>query len=287
MAMSLTVYLNGQYLPLEQATVSVEDRSFLFADGIYEVVRIYGGRPLHMSEHLARLVRSAAVIQLPKPDVEQIKGILYELVRSNQIIEGTVYLQLSRGAYTPRSHAFPTEEIKPTLLVIARHFTDCPENRTVGVSAITAPEQRWARCDIKSVSLLPNILAKQLAAQAGAYEAIFVRDGIAIEGASSNFFAVRDGEIYTYPKCNYILAGITRDQVLVFAREKGYSIREEGIPVTELRQCSEMWVTSCTSEITPIVQLDGRKVGAGKPGPITQDLQAAYTALYKTDPTKV
>lgn len=285
--MSLTVYLNGQYLPLEQATVSVEDRSFLFADGIYEVVRIYGGRPLHMNEHLARLVRSADVIQLPKPDVEQIKGILLELVRLNQIVEGIVYMQLSRGAYTPRNHPFPKGDVNPTLLVIGRHHTDTPENRTVGVTAITAPDQRWARCDIKSVSLLPNILAKQLAAQAGAYEAIFVKDGIAIEGSSTNFFAVLNGAIYTYPKCNYILGGITREQVLELAREKGYTVREEGIPVTVLRECSEMWVTSCTSEITPIVQLDGRKVGTGKPGPIAQDLQAAYAALYQSAPAPV
>jgi len=285
--MSLTVYLGGKYLPLEQATVSVEDRSFLFADGIYEVVRVYGGRTLHMNEHLARFVRSAAVIHLPKPDIEQIKGILHELIRLNQIVEGTVYLQLSRGAYTPRIHAFPTGEPNPNLLVIARHYTDTPENRTVGVSAITAPDQRWARCDIKSVSLLPNILAKQLAAQAGAYEAILVRDGMAIEGSSSNFFAVRAGEIYTYPKCNYILSGITRDQVLELAREKGYSIREEGIPVTALGECMEMWVTSCTSEITPIVQLDGRRVGTGKPGPITQALQSAYTALYQGGPATI
>ena len=145
-----------------------------------------------------------------------------------------------------------------------------------GIAAVTVPDQRWARCDIKSTALLPNVLAKQAATDAGAYEAVFVRDGFAIEGSSSNFFAVLDGEIRTYPTCNYILGGITRDVVIEAAREAGFTVREEGIPVSALEHASELWVTSTSMEIMPIVRLDGRQVGEGRPGPVARAVHAAY-----------
>lgn len=277
--MALTVYLNGQFLPYEQATISVEDRAFLLADGIYEVVRVYGGRPFNLDAHLKRLARSAHEIGLPEPDLTELERISHELLTINQLSCATVYIQISRGAYNPRTHSFPTSPIRPTVLVIARPYAGSPHMHTDGVSAITVPDQRWARCDIKSVSLLPNALAKQAAAEAGAYEAIFVRDGYAIEGSSSNFMAVLDGEIRTYPKCNYILGGITRDVVLDLAHKLHYRVREEGIPVTALSRCTEMWVTSTTAEVMSIVTLDGRQVGDGGPGPIALNLQAEFTKL--------
>jgi D-alanine transaminase len=276
---SLIVYLNGQFLPYEQATIPIEDRSFLLADGIYEVVRVYGGRPFRLKEHLRRLARSAGELRMPIPDLAELEQVAQDLLIRNGLREATIYFQISRGAYTPRTHAFPTTETKPLTLMIARTFAPSVALRETGGQAITVPDQRWARCDIKSVSLLPNVLAKQKAADAGAYEAIFVRDGFAIEGSSSNFMAVLNGEIWTYPQCNYILGGIAREDVLALARKLGYTVREEGIPLEALAACTEAWVTSTTSELMPIVGIDGRPVGTGRPGPVAQALYDAYMEL--------
>ncbi|MFZ5815016.1 MAG: D-amino-acid transaminase [Bacillota bacterium] len=277
--MSLTVYLNGRFVPYEEALIPVEDRSFLLADGIYEVVRVYNGRPFQMEGHLKRLARSARELRMPEPDLVELDRVSRQLIAMNNLSEATVYIQVSRGAYSPRTHAFPTGEYKPTVVAIARPFAYHNASHEKGVKVITTPDQRWARCDIKSVSLLPNALAKQKAAEAGAYEAIFIRDGYAIEGSSSNFMAVLDGEIRTYPRCNYILGGITREVTLELARQLGYPVREEGIPVEELSRCTEMWVTSTTSEVMPIVEIDGRQVGDGRPGPVARALLEAFMKL--------
>lgn len=278
--MSLTVYLNGQFLPLEQATLPAEERAFLLADGIYEVIRVYGGRPFELERHMRRLARSAREIRLPEPDLAELERVSHELITRNNLSEASIYIQVTRGAYSPRTHAFPAGPITPTVLVIARTVSSNTALQESGARAITVPDQRWARCDIKSVSLLPNVLAKQAAAEAGAYEAIFVKDGYAIEGSSSNFMGVLDGEVRTYPQCNYILGGVTRDVVLELARSLGYPVREEGISVADLARCTELWVTSTISEVMPIVEIDGRKVGDGRPGPVARALYQAYTELW-------
>ncbi|WP_374712523.1 D-amino-acid transaminase [Symbiobacterium terraclitae] len=279
--MSSTVYLNGEFVPYERALISVEDRAFLFADGIYEVVRVYGGRPFDLEPHLARLSRSAGELRLPEPDGEHLAAVTRELIRRNGLDEGTVYFQITRGVHAPRAHAFPTGTAAPTVVVLTHPLS--PEalaageqHRREGVAAITVPEQRWARCDIKSVSLLPNVLAKQQAVERGAYEALFVRDGFVIEGSSSNLFAVLDGEVVTYPACNYILNGIARQRVIRNARELGYTVREQGIPLGALDRCQELFLTSTTSEVMPIVAVDGKPVGSGAVGPVARALQAAY-----------
>lgn len=277
--MSLTIYLNGEFLPYEQASIPVEDRAFLLADGIYEVTRVYAGRPFSLDAHLRRLARSARELRMPEPDLAEIERASLELLRINNLSDATIYMQVSRGAYTPRTHAFPSGPIKPNVLIIARSFTANAALWANGIKAITVPEQRWARCDIKSVALLPNVMAKQKASEAGAHEAIFVRDGYAIEGSSSNFFAVLDGEIRTYPSCNYILEGVTRNVALSLARQLGYPVREEGIPVEALGRCTEMWLTSTTQEIMPVVNLDGMMVGDGRPGPVTAALHKAMREL--------
>jgi D-alanine transaminase len=261
--------LNGQILPYEQASLPIEDRSFLFADGVYEVIRVYGGRLFLMAEHNQRLARSAAAIKLPPVDLAEIERAALELIAQNQVVEGTVYVQVSRGAYTPRNHAFP-QEAKPAVLMIARPYKPNAQQWVDGAKGHLVPDQRWARCDIKSVALLPNILAKQAAVEHGATEAILVKDGYAIEGSSSNFFAVLDGEIRTFPKTHQILGGITRDYIIALARELGYTVREEGILVDELSRCTETWVSSTTSELLPIVKIDEIKIGSGKPGPVAQ-----------------
>lgn len=276
--MSLTIYLNGQFLPYEQAFVPVEDRAFLLADGVYEVSRVYGGRPFCMEAHLARLARSARELRMPEPDLATIDRVSRELLVMNNLSEATIYIQVSRGSYGSRTHAFPAGPIKPTVLIIARPVAVSAALWETGIKAITVPDQRWARCDIKSTALLPNSLAKQEAVEAGAHEAIFVRDGYAIEGSSSNLMGVLDGEIRTYPACNYILRGITRDVVLDIARELGYTVREEGIQLRDIARCSELWVTSTTQEVMPIVTLDGQTIGEGKPGPVARALQAAFRA---------
>jgi len=279
--MSATVYLNGEYVPYERALISVEDRAFLFADGIYEVVRVYGGRPFDLEPHLARFARSARELRLPEPDAENLAAVTRELIQRNGLNEGTVYFQITRGAHGPRAHVFPTGAVAPTVVVLTHPLS--PEGLAAieqhlreGVAAITVPEQRWARCDIKSVSLLPNVLAKQQAAEHGAYEALFVRDGFVIEGSSSNLFAVLGGEIVTYPACNYILNGIARQRAIRTARELGYTVREEGIPLGALSRCQELFLTSTTAEVTPIVTVDGQPIGGGAVGPVVRALQAAY-----------
>lgn len=277
--MSLTIYLNGQFLPYEQASIGVEDRAFLLADGVYEVARVYRGRPFELDAHLKRLARSSRELRMPEPDLAELDRVSRELLTSNNLSEATIYIQVSRGTYTPRTHAFPAGEVKPTVLVIARGFSAQANLWETGIKAVTVPDQRWARCDIKSVALLPNVMAKQAAAEAGAQEAIFVKDGYAIEGSSSNLFAVLDGEVRTYPACNYILQGITRDVTLRLAHQAGLPVREEGIRMDQLHRCSELWVTSTTQEIMPIVSIDGRTVGEGKPGPIARKLRNAYLQL--------
>jgi len=279
--MSATVYLNGQFVPYEEAKIPVEDRAFLFADGIYEVVRVYGGRPFDLEPHLTRLARSARELRLPEPDLEGLTRVTHELIRRNGLEEGTLYYQITRGVHAPRAHAFPARPVEPTVLVLTHPLSpeaiaEGERRRQEGVRAITVPEQRWARCDIKSVSLLPNVLAKQQAVEQGAYEALFVRDGFVIEGSSSNVFAVIDGAIVTYPACNYILNGIARQRVIRDARALGYTVLEQGIPLAALGRCQELFITSTTSEVMPVVAVDGKPIGDGKVGPVVRALQHAY-----------
>jgi D-alanine transaminase len=269
-----TVFLNGQFVPYAEASLPIEDRSYLFADGVYEVIRVYRGVPFLMAEHMKRLARSAAAIKLPPIDPEEIEKVCLELVLRNGIDEGTIYIQVSRGAYPPRNHAFP-KEVKPSILALARPVNLNPQIWEEGVTATLVPDQRWARCDIKSVSLLPNVLAKQTAIERGCYDAIFVKDGFAIEASAANFMVVLDGEIRTFPKTHQILGGITRDYVLALARELGYPVREEGVLVEELPRCSEAWITSTTAEILPVRRIDALQIGEGKPGPVAKALLKA------------
>lgn len=276
-----TVYLNGQFLPYEQAAIPVEDRGFLFGDGIYEVYRVYRGRPFKFKEHMDRLARSAAEIRLSLPEVDW-AAVHDELMRQNGLEGGDaiVYLQVTRGAVAPRTHWFPPAGTPPTVLAIARPAKPVPEElREQGATAITHPDERWGRCDIKSVNLLPNVLAKQRAVEAGAYEAILVRDGVAIEGSSSNVFAVVDGALVTYPKGPRILGGITREVVLDLARSLGLRVVEGPILVSDLGRATELFVTSTTAEVLPIVRVDGQPIGDGRPGPITRSLYEAFQRI--------
>ena len=271
-------YLNGQMLDEAEARVPVTDRGFMLGDGIYEVLRVYGGRPFALDRHLARLQRSAAQLELTlQPTTEELGRLCLDLVQANSLQEGTIYLQVTRGA-APRAHAIPADLAPTTLILTSDRPLESAELRAKGVTAITVPDDRWARCDIKTIALTANVLAKSKAARAGAFEAIFVRDGAVTDAASSNVFAVIDGALLTAPKSNYLLAGITRDILVELAPANGLPIREEVFRLEALRRAEEIMVTSTTSEVMPVVELDGAPVGDGKPGPMARKLQELFEA---------
>ncbi|OQB25574.1 MAG: D-alanine aminotransferase [Chloroflexi bacterium ADurb.Bin180] len=274
------VYWNRDYIPLEKATVSVEDRGFLLGDGIYEVVRVYGGRPFRLADHLQRLHQSAAAAQLPLPDnADDLPDIIQRLLEENNVFDSNVYIQCTRGYSHPRQHAFPTE-VHPTMLVMLTPVIALtPGAREQGVSAITVPDVRWRRCDIKTIMLLPNAMAKTQAHDAGAYEAILVRDGLVTEGSSANVMAVINGELRTHPEDTDILGGITRLVVLELASQLGIPLREEAFTVPEMYAAQEVLLCSSSPEILAITSIDGQTIGRGRPGPVTQRLYEAFCKL--------
>lgn len=274
--MSQVVYLNGSFVPYAEAVVPVEDRGFLFADGVYEAIRFYGGKPFALKEHLARLERSAAAIKLPIPAVDELAEVAQETVIRSGCSDAVVYLQVTRGS-APRKHEFPVPSGRPTVFMIAREVSRPDAKKLAGgVACLTVPDLRWHRCNIKSIALLPNVLAKQQAAEAGAAEAIFMREGIVTEGGSSNFFLVRDGHLATHPADEHILAGITRDIVLSLACGLGIEVREEKFGLAEVEAADEAFITSTGLEVLPVTTIDDRLVGCGLPGPVTMRLWQAY-----------
>jgi D-alanine transaminase len=273
----MQVYLNGSFLDHADATVPVDDRGFLFADGVYEVVRLFGGQPFLNEPHLKRMRDGLEALRIDTSAVAEVEHVMPELIARNDVsADGMVYVQVTRGI-APRKHAFP-KDAKPTVYMFAKPFTKYPaEFFDEGVAAITVPDTRWSRCDIKSIALLPNVLANQQAQENGAFEAIFIRDGVVLEGSHSNLFAVLDDTLVTYPVCNYILPGITRALVLELARELGIPAAEAPLYVERLDDVTELFLSGTTTEVMPISTLDGVPVGHGGRGPITQRLQGAYT----------
>ncbi len=276
------VYLNGEFLPPQSASVSVFDRGFIFGDGVYEVIPVFGGRLFRLPQHLARLEASLAAIRLHNPLSEsQWHAVLTRLIAGEDAPDQSVYLQVTRGV-APRDHAFPPDT-QPTVFAYAQPLAYPPPAQLAhGVSAITAADIRWQRCDIKAIALLANALLRQQAIDAGAAEAILVRDGWVTEGAASNIFIVRRGQLLTPPKGAWILPGITRDLVLELARAHRLPCAEDMFRDTDLRAAEEVWLTSSTKEIMPITRIDGRPVGDGRPGPLHARLLALYRQ-YKQD----
>jgi D-alanine transaminase len=272
----MLVYLNGTYLQGADARVSVNDRGFLFGDGVYEVTRALGGRLFAGDRHLRRLERGMRELELRWPegiDAAALRAVSERLLQENGLTDGeaTVYAQITRGA-APRTHAFPPPGTAPTVYVAAAWFTPQNELRERGAAAITIPDIRWGRCDLKTIQLLPNVLAKQRAAAADAFDAVQVRDGVVTEGANTNVFAVSAGGVRTHPADRRILAGVTREIVLELAGELRLPTREEAIAVTELPEASELFLTGTTTDVMPVVRLDGRQVGDGRPGPVARQL---------------
>ena len=274
------VYLNGEYLDRERARVSVFDRGFVFGDGVYEVIPAYGGRLFRFDAHMARLQASLQAIGLADPLAPAAwRGVLEELL--NGAGDQWVYLQVTRGP-APRDHRFP-DAVRPTVFAYAEPLAAPDETvLTEGVAAITLEDFRWARCDVKSISLLANVLARQRAREAGVAEAVLVRDGELTEGAASNVFVVLDGELVTPPKNRFILPGITRDLVLELAGEVGIPAREAAITAADAGRAAEFWLTSSTKEILPVTRLDGRPVGDAVPGPCFARVYQAFQ-VYKAD----
>lgn len=272
----MTVYLNGEFLPESEAKISVLDRGFLFGDGVYEVVPVFGGRLFRLEQHLDRLERSLAAVRIDAPmDRAGWTRMLEDLVARNPGGDRSVYLQVTRGV-ARRDHAFPPD-VPPTVFAMVSPIkAPDPALFEQGVAAVTVPDNRWGRCDIKAITLLANILARQQAVEAGATEAILVRGGFATEGAASNLFVVADGVIVTPPKDNSLLPGITRDLVVELAQQHGLPVMESAIPEPSLRAAEEIWLTSSTKEILPVTRLDERVVGEGRPGPVWQRMFDLY-----------
>ena len=271
------VYLNGAFLPPVEARVSAFDRGFIFGDGVYEVIPVFGGRLFRLPHHLARLGNSLREIRMTNPlPAAEWQRVFERLVEIQGGGELSIYLQITRGV-APRDHAFPPN-LAPTVFAYAAPLKYPPaEEVERGIAAITAPDIRWLRCDIKAIALLPNVLLRSQATDEAAAEAILLRDGFMTEGAASNIFVVRSGRLVTPPKGPLILPGVTRDLVLELARAHGTPCAEEAVSEAALRAADEVWMTSSTKEILPITRLDGKPVGGGKPGP----LHARLLALYK------
>lgn len=270
------IYLNGKFLPIEQAYVPVLDRGFIFGDGIYEVIPVYSRLPFRLDEHLTRLQQSLDGIRLANPyTLSRWRNLIESLVAQNDGEDQYLYLHITRGV-AKRDHAFPAG-VEPTVFMMSTPLvTPNQELLDTGVAAITAQDNRWGRCDIKAISLLPNVLLRQLAVDAGTMETILLRDGLLTEGAASNIFIVRNDVLLTPPKDHRMLPGITYDLVLELAAANAIAHQVRDITEHELRTAQEIMLTSSTKEILPIVRLDGQPVGNALPGGVFRQLNQLY-----------
>jgi D-alanine transaminase len=270
-------YLNGDYLPHDEIRISPDDRGFLFSDGLYEVIRSYSGALFQAESHLDRLSYGAKALRYKVVDFHYLADVANRLIRDNGLIQGDalVYFQVTRGA-APRSHQFPSQDTPLTVYAKAMPFSARREEQEQGINVILVPDQRWARCDIKTVSLLANTLAHQKASETNAQEALFVRDGVVLEGTRSNLFAVFNDILVTPPRTNYMLGGITRQVVLDLCHKHSISCQERTILASELDEAEELMITGTTAEITPIVRINGAPAGSGSPGRLTMELQKVF-----------
>lgn len=270
------VYLNGRFVPLEQAQVSVLDRGFIFGDGVYELIPVYSRAPFRMDEHLARLERSLAAVRIGNPYArEKWREVILELIARQPWEDQGVYLQVTRGV-AKRDHAFPAG-VEPTVFAMSNPLVNPPaELVEKGAAAASAADNRWLRCDIKSTSLIGNVLLRQASADAGAAETILFRDGVLTEASASNVFVAKNGLLLSPPKSNLILPGITYDVVVEIAHQLSIPIEFRDVREAEVRAADEVWVTSSSKEILAIVELDGKAVGEGKPGPLFKRAWQGY-----------
>lgn len=278
------VYLNGDWLPLDEAKISVLDRGFLFADGIYEYIPVYQGNLFRLDKHLQRLQRSLQAIKLaPLLSMDGIADILREMVRKQGGGNLSIYLQITRGVGTQRSHIYGDQAPPPTVFAMATALNKTPLQsieEQKGIRAITVEDIRWKRCDIKSIALLPNVMLQQLAYEQQAEEAIMIRDGQVTEGTASNVYMVKSNTILTPPQSQFILGGITRDLIIELAHQHKLPLQETLITEQDLSEADEIWISSSAKELVPVVQLNGKAVANGKAGPIWETMARIYLS-YK------
>ena len=276
----MMVFLNNKIIPVEEAGISPFDRGFLFADGVYESICTYNKKLFRYEDHIERLRKSLRETRIDFKEFESLENITYELMIKNEIEnEALVYLQVTRGSAIPRTHSFPKEKISPTLFISVKEFKEDIEEQEKGVKVILQEDIRWLRCDIKSTSLLPVVLASQKATEENAVEAILVRDGLLTEGTHTNFFAIKNETVFTAPKSRLILEGITRKVVLEFCEKFKVDFREEFISKDDLKSFDEFFITSTTKEITPVTSIDYWIINQGEPGKITKSLQAVFKKI--------
>jgi len=276
----MIVYFNTDFKLLNDVSLSPFDRGFLFADGVYESIRTYNKKLFRYEDHLNRLKRSLRETRIDFMELDSIENIIYELMIKNDIEdEALAYLQITRGSAIPRTHSFPEEKISPTTLISVQNLKENTEEQTKGVKVILQEDVRWLRCDIKSTSLLPVVLASQKATEENAADAILVRDGMVIEGTHTNFFAVKNETLYTAPKSKLILEGITRKVVLELCDNFKIDYREEFIEKDDLKSFDEFFITSTTKEITPVTSIDYWTINEGNPGKITKSLQSLFKKI--------
>lgn len=279
---SQTVYLNGRLLPLKEATVSILDRGFMLGDGVYELIPVYHRKPFRLNEHLLRLQHSLDGIRLMNPMQDsEWQQIITQMIALHEPDNQSIYLQVTRGA-APRDHAFP-KAVSPTVLVMSNPLSS-PDQVQIenGICAVSSPDLRWGRCDLKTIGLLPNVLAKQKAVEAGCIECVLFRNGVLTEGAASNIFVVRNGVVLAPVKDHRMLPGITYDLVLELAQANGMPLEVRDIAEDEVRNADELWLTSSSREVQAIVELDGLPVGSGAPGPLYRRMYTQYQDFKQT-----
>jgi D-alanine transaminase len=275
-------YLNGKFLDRASATVSVEDRGFIFGDGVYEVWRVVNGRLFESERHLARLAFGIRELRISPPDALTLRGvdeIAQRLLRDSGLVDGeaTFYVEITRGV-APRAHQFPAASTPPTVYATVNRFSPPEELRARGATAITMPDIRWLRCDIKTIQLLPNVFAKQAAVERGATDALLIRDGAVTEGSHANVVGVLDGTIRTHPTNHLILPGITREIVLDQARRLGIPVSETPFTEGDISRLEELFLVGTTTDVMPIIRVNDLSVGNGRPGPITMRLVKEFRA---------
>jgi D-alanine transaminase len=277
-----TAFFNGKLLPKNEISISPDDRGFLFADGVYEVVRWYEGFFFDMESHVIRLKRSLRELRINWDGAERFPLFALDLIKLNKLENqpAMVYLQVTRGT-ARRTHVFPSPEVTPTVYAYTWGFSPDIQSKESGIKVMLKEDIRWSRCDIKSVALLPNTISLQEASENGMKECIFIRNGLITEGTHSNIFFVIDGTLYTHPESNHILSGISRKNVVRIAQAEGISIREEAVPENRIRFIREAFITNTSAEVTPVIDLGGNTLGEGIPGPITKLIREKFEAEIK------
>jgi len=276
----MKVYFNGKYEELDNVKVSPYDRGFLYADGVYEVIRTYNGKFFRFADHMERLIYSLNSLRIIYDDVNQIENVLNQLKNENDYFsEATAYIQITRGSYFPRKHSFPEKNVNPTIFISVNPLIENRIENETGIKVILEKDIRWKRCDIKSVSLLPSVLANQHAKEESAGEAVWVNNGYLLEGSHTNFFGIKNEKLWTAPLSNSILSGVTRKVILELCEKINIAYLEEAINENDIKNFDEFFISGTTTEIKPVIQIDQLKISDDKPGKITKKLQSAFYDL--------